>query len=77
MTKGYFQIVDGEWFEPPHGVFYEQCCDCCLTHKMQFAVIDKKTREPVTGVQVQFKVRRDMRRTSAARRKLKFAKDKD
>lgn len=77
MTKGYFQIVDGEWFEPPHGVFIDQCCDCCLTHVMRFAVIDKKTRKPVTGVQVQFKVRRDMRRTAAARRKLKFSREKE
>ncbi len=77
MTKGYIQIIDGEWFEPPHGVFYDQCCDCALTHKMQFAVIDKKTRELVTGVQVQFKVSVDRRRTAASRRKLKFSKEKE
>lgn len=75
MTKGYFQIVDGEWFEPPHGEFYDQCCDCGLTHRMKFAVIDKKTREAVTGVQIQFKVSVDKRRTAASRRKLKFSKD--
>lgn len=77
MTKGYFQIEVGDWFEPPHGEFIDQCCDCCLTHIMKFAVIDKKTREPVTGVQVQFKLKIDRRRTAAARRKLKFTKDND
>lgn len=72
MTKGYKQINEGEWFEPPHGEFIEQCCDCCLTHVYKFAVIDRGTREPVTGVQVQFKLRIDRRRTAAARRKLHF-----
>ena len=76
MTKGYFQIVEGEWFEPPHGEFYDQCCDCGLTHKMQFMVIDKHTKKPVPYVQVQFKLSRDERKTSASRRKLKFSKEK-
>lgn len=75
MTKGYMQIEEGEWFEPQHGKHVDQCCDCCLTHIYQFAVIDRKTREEVTGVQVQFKVKIDRRRTSAARRKLKFSKE--
>lgn len=77
MTKGYVQIVHGEWFEPPHGEFYDQCCDCCLTHKMQFVVVDSKTREYLTGVQIRFKVTIDMRKTAAARRKLKFTKEND
>lgn len=75
MTKGYFQIVDGEWFEPTHTKQTLQCCDCGLVHVYEFAVIDRGTRDPVTGVQVQFKVKRDNRRTSASRRKLKFTKD--
>ena len=37
--------------------------------------IDRKTREEVTGVQVQFKLKVDRRKTAAARRKLKFVKD--
>jgi Zn-finger protein len=77
MTKGYQQIIVGEWIEPTHGEFIDQCCDCCLVHVYKFAVIDKGTREPVTGVQVQFKVRVDRRRTAASRRKLKFSKEKD
>ena len=75
MTRGYMQIMEGDWIEPSHGKFVDQCCDCHLVHVMQFAVIDRKTRNPVTGVQVQFKLRIDHRRTAASRRKLKFSKD--
>jgi Zn-finger protein len=75
MTKGYMQIETDQWIEPTHGKFVAQCCDCCLTHVYQFTVIDRKTREELTGVQVQFKLKIDRRRTAAARRKLKFAKD--
>ena len=75
MTMGYMQIETNEWIEPTHGKFIGQCCDCCLTHVYQFTTVDRKTREPVTGVQVQFKLKIDRRRTAAARRKLKFSKD--
>lgn len=75
MTKVYPQVHEGEWWEPTHGRFVSQCCECCLTHVYQFAVIDRKTREEVTGVQVQFKLKIDRRSTAAARRKLKFEKD--
>jgi Zn-finger protein len=75
MTKGYMQIEEGDWIEPSHNGFVDQCCDCHLVHVMQFAVIDRKTRKPVTGVQVQFKLKIDRRRTSASRRKLKFSKE--
>ncbi len=77
MTKGYYQIIDGQWFEPQHGEFFDQCCSCGLTHRMKFAVIDRGTRKPVTGVQVQIKVNIDKRKTAASRRKLKFTKDED
>jgi hypothetical protein len=77
MTRGYQQIYESEWMEPPHGEFINQCCDCCLTHVYKFAVVDRKTREPITGAQVQFKVRVDRRKTAAARRKLKFSKENE
>jgi hypothetical protein len=75
MTKGYLQIMDNEWVEPSHGEFFEQCCSCGLVHRLKFAVIDKATREIVTGVQVQFKIKIDHRKTAASRRKYKFTKD--
>jgi hypothetical protein len=77
MTKGYLQIVEGEWIEPVHDGFIDQCCDCHMVHVFKFAVIDRKTRERVSGVQVQFKLTVDGRRTAASRRKLKFSKDED
>lgn len=75
MTKGYDQVHENEWWEPQHGQFVSQCCDCCLTHVYKFAVVDRKTKEPIPGAQVQFKLTVDRRRTAAARRKLKFEKD--
>jgi len=75
MTKGYIQIEEGDWYEPPHSSFSSQCCDCCLVHVYRFAVVDRKTREPIKGAQVQFKVSVDRRKTAASRRKLKFEKD--
>ena len=77
MTRGYMQIEEGDWIEPQHGKFVDQCCDCHLVHVMKFAVIDRKTRKAVTGVQVQFKLKIDRRRTAASRRKLKFSKEKE
>lgn len=75
MTKGYIQIVEGEWVEPVHDGFIDQCCDCCLVHVVDYVVVDRKTRKLVTNVAVQFKLRVDRRRTAASRRKLKFTKD--
>lgn len=75
MSKGYPQVHENEWWEPTHGKFVSQCCDCCLTHVYQFTVIDRKTRKPVKGVQVQFKLTIDQRKTAASRRAFKFEKD--
>lgn len=69
------QIMEGDWYEPPHSEFVSQCCDCSLVHVYRFAVVDRKTKEPVRGAQVQFKVTVDRRKTAASRRKLKFEKD--
>lgn len=72
MTKGYMQIGEDDWIEPTHGRFVSQCCDCHLVHIYKFAVVDRKTRKPIRGSQVQFKVTRDDRKTAASRRKLKL-----
>jgi hypothetical protein len=73
MTKGYLQIEEGKWYEPSR-VFIDQCCDCALTHIVEFAVVDKD-RNPIPGAIIQVKVKIDRRKTAAARRKLKFSKD--
>ena len=72
-----FAVPDGHWIEPRHGRFVDQCCDCGLTHVINFAVIDKRTRKPVPYVQVQFKLRVDRRKMAASRRKLQFTKDEE
>lgn len=77
MTKGYMQISENEWIQPNHGGFIHQCCHCNLVHDFKFAVVDRKTKEPVTGVAVQFKLVIDRRKTAASRRKLKFTKEQD
>lgn len=71
------QIIEGEWIEPTHTGFVDQCCDCALVHVIDFAVVDRKTREPIAGAAVQFKLRVDRRKTAASRRKLKFTKETD
>jgi hypothetical protein len=75
MTRGYYQIVEGEWFEPQvmRG-FVHQCCDCALVHITDYRVLDKDGK-PVPHARVEFKVRIDRRKTAASRRKLKFQKD--
>lgn len=67
------QIVEGEWIEPTRK-YIDQCCSCCLTHILEFAVVDKN-KNPIKGATVQMKVTVDWRKTAAARRKLKFGKD--
>ena len=74
MTKGYQQIVEGEWIEPSRKGFIDQCCDCHLVHVIDFEVVDKNKKK-IPGATVQFKLRVDRRKTAASRRKLKFSKD--
>jgi len=70
MTRGYQQIVDGEWIEPTRK-YIDQCCDCGLTHKYTFAVVDAD-KQPIKGATIQMKLVVDRRATAASRRKLKF-----
>jgi hypothetical protein len=74
MTKGYQQIVEDQWYEPTHTGFIDQCCSCGLTHVIDYAVVDRKTKEKIPGAAVQFKLRVDRRKTAASRRKLKADK---
>lgn len=68
MTKGYIQIFSEEWIEPSMRGFLHQCCDCALTHRTDYRIVNGK---------VQFRVVIDRRATAASRRKLKFSKDSD
>lgn len=55
------QVEDGKWYAVAFGKkpFLEECCDCCLTHRVEYRVRDGK-----------FWVRyfRDDRRTRLARK---------
>ena len=77
MTKGYLQIVEGEWIQPVHKGFVSQCCHCALVHVYDFAVVDRRTKEKIPHAAVQFKLRLDPRKTAASRRKLKFSKESE
>jgi hypothetical protein len=77
VTKGYMQIVEGDWIEPSRKGFVDQCCDCALVHVIDFAVVDRRTKAPIPNALVQFKLRIDRRKTAASRRKLKFNKESD
>jgi len=68
MTKGYDQIIEGEWVEPVRQGFLHQCCDCALTHRTDYRTVKGK---------IQFRVVIDRRATAASRRKLKFSKEQD
>ncbi len=62
MTRRYVQIEDGDWFEPSdQRRYYDQCCDCGLTHELNFKVVDGK---------VLFRTRLRPRETAAARRRV-------
>lgn len=74
MTKGYQQIHSGEWIEPKRRGYVDQCCDCGLTHIVDYDVVDKH-KKPILGATIQMKLRIDKRKTAASRRKLKFSKD--
>jgi hypothetical protein len=61
MTKrsDYYHVTDGEWIQVPKRGYKEQCCDCGLTHKMNFKVDDKG--------QIHIQTFRDGRATNGAR----------
>ena len=67
MSKGYYQITDGEWIIIPRRGFKEQCCSCGLVHRLNFRINAKGQLEVQTF--------RDERATSAVRRAFKFEKD--
>jgi len=67
VSKGYYQITDGEWIQVPKRGFKEQCCSCGLVHKVNFRVNDKG--------QFEIQTFRDERATAAVRRAFNFSKD--
>lgn len=61
----YIKPKDGEWVQPIRSGYKLMCCDCSLTHTVDFRIV--KTGR---GNFVQFRVSRNYRSTAAARRNL-------
>lgn len=62
----YPEAHDDEWWIPRKTGFKVQCCDCGLVHKVDFRIKNN---------QIWTKWKRDLRSTSAARRKFKFSEE--
>jgi hypothetical protein len=58
MTR-YHHAEDGEWLRPKPGIHKMRCCDCGLTHQMEYRIVDGR---------VEFRAVRDRRATAAVRR---------
>lgn len=50
----YHKAVDGEWIQPRRKNYYMKCCDCGLTHALNFRVIKTKDNRAF----IQFRARR-------------------
>ena len=58
----YYAQKDGEWVEPEQENHHLGCCDCGLVHVLDFRIRNGN---------VQFRARRDNRKTAAKRREMK------
>lgn len=62
----YEYAEDNEWIQPVKKDFKLVCCDCGLTHDVDFRIVRKGRKE-----KIQFRVRRNNRITGQIRRHLK------
>lgn len=62
----YEELSDGEWCEPIMKGYKFMCCDCQLTHTMDFEIKTRYGRK-----YIRFRAFRDNRATALARRKRK------
>lgn len=61
----YYILSPGEWIQPKRRGYKLACCDCGLTHLMDFRVVRGK---------IQFRCFRDNRRTALVRRWMRAGK---
>lgn len=52
------QIKEGVWVWPKMSGYKMQCCDCGLTHKLDFIAVDAETGEPLNNIAVVFRAYR-------------------
>ena len=70
-TKRYDEVKNGEWMELG-SKWRLACCECGLTHDLEFRVSDEPSDESKASLQV--RVSRNERATSAIRRGMKKKK---
>ena len=67
-------VMDGETYYPRLTKHYDQCCDCGLTHRINYRVEDANGKQ-IKGAKLRVTTWRAERNTSAIRRGFKFEKD--
>ena len=65
-TRAYPTPGAGEWVGPKRKYYYMACCDCCLVHKIEFALMKWPN-----GKRIIMRVWRDNKRTGQLRRRRK------
>ncbi len=60
MSNITVQVNDGSWYALGHGYTHEDCCDCGLSHRVDYKLEDGK-------VMVRYRV--DTKRTAANRKR--------
>lgn len=53
-----YTVTEGEWVDGPIRGHEVICCDCGLTHLIDYLVIDEKTGEILNDVKIMFRVYR-------------------
>ncbi len=60
----FHRVTDGEWVRPRRKGYRLMCCDCGLTHNLDFRLVPNKG-----GLSIEFRAYRNERSTALARRK--------
>lgn len=53
----------GQWIQPKRKYYYVQCCDCSLSHKVQFRLVDYGNSNKNHKHKIQFRVWRINKRS--------------
>lgn len=71
LGKRFPRAEEGEWIQPRMRNYFLMCCDCGLTHRMDFRIV----RKPNGTQRVQFRAFHDARGTANSRRAHRARKD--
>lgn len=56
-----------DWIQPKKRGFVLACCDCGLSHRLQFRIVHKGKRQGI-----QFRAKRDRKQTTIQRKRLRL-----